>query len=43
MTPTEYAAALVKERDGYLAKGKDDRAAEVEAELARLGVKAARK
>lgn len=36
-----HVAALIRERDGYLAGGREDRAAEVEAELDRLGEKAA--
>jgi hypothetical protein len=32
-----YIAALIEERDGYLASGKADRAAEVDAELSRMG------
>jgi len=35
----EYLASLIKERDGYLAAGLQDRAAEVAAELARVGHK----
>lgn len=38
MKDAEYAAALQRERDMYLAQGRKDRAAEVDAELARLGV-----
>lgn len=36
-----YIAALIRERDGYLAGGLTWRAEEVEAELARIGAKAA--
>lgn len=36
----ELIAALKRERAMYVAAGKDERAAEVDAELARLGVKA---
>lgn len=32
-----YLAALIEERNGYLASGRKDRAAEVDAELARWG------
>lgn len=32
-----YLAALIEERNGYLASGRNDRAAEVDAELARWG------
>jgi len=35
-----YIAALIYERDGYLRSGQKDRAAEVEAELQRVGFKA---
>lgn len=38
MADTDYAAALQRERDHYLASGRKDRAAQVDAELARLGV-----
>ena len=34
-----YIAALLRERAGYLAAGLDDRVAEVDAELARVGHK----
>jgi hypothetical protein len=36
-----YVAALIRERDGYLAGGKVDRAAEVDAHLRDIGEKAA--
>jgi hypothetical protein len=32
-----YIAALIEERDGYLASGRKDRAADVDAELSRMG------
>lgn len=35
-----YVRALVHERKGYLARGEKDRAAEVDAELRRLGAEA---
>jgi len=35
-----YIAGLIRERDMYLANGQDDRAADVTAELARLGAEA---
>jgi hypothetical protein len=36
-----YIAALLEERRGYLVRGLKDRAAEVDAELARVGHKSA--
>lgn len=33
-----YVAALLVERDAYLARGRRDRAAQVDAELSRFGV-----
>jgi hypothetical protein len=33
-----YAQALLREREGYVMRGRDDRVAEVDAELERLGV-----
>lgn len=38
MSDVDYAAALQRERGMYLAQGRKDRAAEVDAELAKLGV-----
>lgn len=38
MDRDSYAAALQRERAGYLAAGKNDRAAQVDAELKHLGV-----
>ncbi|MFD7791026.1 hypothetical protein [Streptomyces sp. NPDC059759] len=32
-----YAAALLREREGYLRRGREDRVADVDAELERLG------
>jgi hypothetical protein len=37
LKPSVYVAALLREREGYLAKGNHDRAQEVEAELRRAG------
>lgn len=37
----DLIAALIREREGYSRAGKDDRVAEVDAELARLGHQAA--
>lgn len=34
-----YIAALIEERDGYRASGREDRAAEVDAELSKWGEK----
>jgi hypothetical protein len=39
MTQDTYIKALLRERDGYLSIGRADRAAEVDAELARNGYK----
>lgn len=37
--PSTYARGLLREREGYVLKGKEDRVAQVDVELERLGVK----